>query len=664
MNSHIRYAIILLIIIFGSCTAKMKLKKADKAFNIGEYTKAIDRYKAINKDIKEKQLKRDIAFNLAESYRRLGEYQRSQIWYRNALRRNHPNKFVALYYADALKASGKLADAVDVYQAVLDSMPENIWAQNGITSCKMIPKWQTETSRFRVNNERQLNSKASDYGISYAGKESEVVISSTRDLAVGKGKNNITGEKYSDLFVSEYLLQNQKWATPDVADDGGGVNTENEEGACSITQSGQVMYFTYCGFEGNKVNTAQILQSIRKGGAWDSPTKVELFGDSIMAAHPAISPDGTVLYFVSDKPGGYGGKDIWRATKKGSKWENIENLGKEINTPGDELFPTARSNDEIYFSSNFHPGMGGLDIYHAKLNTENNTWKRDHFGAPINSTSDDFGLTFYKDGTKGFFISNRKGSRSDDIYSFVLPPKVFQVLGEVYNKETDIKEKDATIRIIGTDGTYLKMKSKDGRFRLELNEGVEYIFAAFKDGFLNAKATANTIDLDDSKDFPVKLQITPTDAPIKVDNINYQFGKWDLLRRSKNALDSLVTILEDNPTIVIELMSHTDFIGSDKFNLDLSQKRARAVVDYLIARGIASERLVAKGYGETWPKKITRKMARKYSFLKKGDELTETFINRIKNEEQQEICKQINRRTEFRVLSTDYQEKYTPELEE
>jgi peptidoglycan-associated lipoprotein len=336
-------------------------------------------------------------------------------------------------------------------------------------------------------------------------------------------------------------------------------------------------------------------------------------------------------------------------------------LGEVINTPGDEMFPYVRDNGELYFSSNYHIGMGGFDLFVA-TQAENGTWTIKNMGSPMNSPADDFGIGFVTGENRGMFSSNRKGSKGDDIYSFIVPPKVYSVEGEVFNKETNSKLNGVTIRIIGTDGTNLKMRTKRGKFKLRLKPETEYIFAAFKDGYLRDKATANTIGLTDSKDFKFEMYLTPTDAPIKVENINYEFGSWELKPESKTALDTVVRILVLNPTITIELMAHTDYVGSDNFNFDLSQKRAQSVVDYLIEKGINPQRLVAKGYGETWSKKVTRKMAKQYNFLKKNDILTEEFILKL-TEEQQEIARAINRRTEFRVLTTDFIERFDAEPE-
>jgi peptidoglycan-associated lipoprotein len=325
------------------------------------------------------------------------------------------------------------------------------------------------------------------------------------------------------------------------------------------------------------------------------------------------------------------------------------------------MFPFVRDNGELYFSSNYRIGMGGFDIFVATKNDEGN-WVVNNMGSPINSPADDFGIAYVVGEDKGMFTSNRKGSRGDDIYSFMVPPKIFEVEGEVFNKENRAHIDGATVRIIGTDGTNLKMRAENGKFKMKLKPETEYIFAAFKDGFLRDKAAANTIGLDDSKNFSFELYLTPTDAPINVENINYEFGSYELLPESKIALDTLVQILMFNPTITIELMSHTDYVGSDQSNFDLSQKRAQSVVDYLIEKGINPQRLVAKGYGETWPKTVTRELARQYDFLKRNDELTEEFIKKL-TPEQQEICNALNRRTEFRVLSSDFIEKFDAEPE-
>ncbi|TKG94761.1 hypothetical protein EYV94_12525 [Puteibacter caeruleilacunae] len=654
---------VLLVSFLSGCKGTKNLRLIDASYEIGEYTNAIDGYKRVYKNTKDLRKKTEIAFNLGECYRKLGQYSRSVIWYRTALRRNYADPVVILRYADALKNTDKIEQALEMYQVYMDSVPESNAAIFGIKSCQLILEQKDQQTRYRIDNIREINSSQSDYAGIYSGKrDNEIIFTSSREQATGKKKSQITGHKYADLFTTSFQVQKQKWGEPKLLDEDFVINTGDEDGAATLSAKGDVMLFTRCRYNRSKSLGAEIYKTSRSRGDWSEPVLVELVGDSLIAAHPSVAVDGT-LYFVSDRPGGFGGTDIWMAERSGGSWSKPVNMGSAINTEGNEVFPYIRDNGDLYFSSDMHPGLGGLDIFKATKN-EDGEWEIENMLAPVNSPGDDFGISYAKEGEKGLFTSNRKGSRGDDIYSFVLPPKIYQVFGEIYNKETEQKEKDATVRIIGTDGTMLKMRSMDGKFKMKLNPGTEYIFASFKDGFLNAKKIISTVGLDDSKEFNVALEMTPTDAPIKVDNINYEFGKWDLLQESVHALDSLVDILEQNPTITIELMSHTDFVGSDAFNSELSQKRAQAVVDFLIKKGIDAERLVAKGYGETWPKKITRKLGREYDFLKRNDVLTEEFINGLSSEQEKEICNSLNRRTEFRVLSTDYHKKYEMNVEE
>ncbi len=653
----------LALFVLGACSPQKHYRLGTVSFEIGEYYRATEKYRKAYRKDDNLQHKMDMAYNMAEAFRATGEYGKAAIWYKNAIRRQHPDFKALLYYADCLRATQKYDEAIEAYQQYLDSIPNDVQAINGLDACRYTRDWEENPSRYVVNPVRELNSKYSDYApVFVGGRDNEILLTSTRENTVGKRQSAISGSYFADIFRAEYQIQRQKWGAPVLVDESGMINSPNEEGAVTLSENGDEMIFTRARYDKQTDLGAELYRVKMSRGNWSEPIRLDLVGDSLIAAHPSLSADGDTLYFVSDKPGGYGGKDIWMATASGNTFSNPVNLGPKINTPGNEVFPTIRSNGELYFSSDYHMGMGGLDIFKATRNEEGE-WHIQNLKSPINSTGDDSGMAFIEgEETRGMFASNRKGSRSDDIYSFYLPPKVFRIAGEIYDKETNQRLDGARIRIIGTDGTNLKMRADNGQFQLKLNPETEYVFAAFKDGYLNDKGRESTIGLEDSQDFRVNLYLTPTDAPIKVDNINYEFGSWELLPQSVNALDSLVTILEMNPTITIELMSHTDFVGSEEFNFDLSQKRAQAVVDYLIQKGINPERLVAKGYGETWPKKVTRTMARQYDFLKRNDELTEEFINQL-SPEQQEIAKGLNRRTEFRVLSTDFYERFAPEVE-
>lgn len=645
------------------CSAQKNYRSGITSYEIGEYHRATEKFRKAYRKDKDLKRKMEMAYQLADAYFKIGEYAKAAIWYKNSIRRGHPNFEANLYYADCLRATKKFEEAVEFYQIYLDSVPDDIRAINGMDACRYVQEWEENPSRYVVNAVRELNSKYSDYATVFVGnKDNEILLTSNREDVTGKRESSITGEYNADLFRSEFQVQRQKWGEPQLIDESGIINTPDEDGAAALSQNGDLMIFTRARFDKMNNLGTELYSAKMSRGDWSEPVKIEILGDSLISAHPALSPDGNTLYFVSDRPGGFGGKDIWMARKNGGSYEKPINLGDKINTPGNEVFPTVRQNGEFYFSSDYHMGMGGLDIFKAEKD-ESDDWQIQNMKAPVNSSGDDFAMSFIPgEEERGMFSSNRKGSRSDDIFSFYLPPKVFRVSGEVYDKETNQRLDGARVRIIGTDGTNLKLRAEDGKFQLKLNPETDYIFAGFKDNFLNDKRRETTIGLEDSKDFRIDLYLTPTDAPIRVDNINYEFGSWELMPESLASLDSLVGILELNPTITIELMSHTDHIGSDQFNFDLSQKRAQSVVDYLINKGINPDRLVAKGYGETWPKKITKTMAKNYDFLKRNNELTEEFINELEPE-QQEVATAINRRTEFRVLSTDFHETFAPEME-
>ncbi len=653
------------LLLLGACSSVKYYDGGKTSYEIGEYYKATESFRKAYRKDKDPVHRLEIAFLSGEAYRNIGDYDRAAIWYRSAISRGYPKADVLLYYADCLRADQEYEDAILIYEQYLDSVPNDPRALNGLEACRVTPEWEENPTRYIVNPVRELNSRQADYSpVFVGGKENQVILTSTRDGVVsGKKESMITGENFSDLFKVDFELQKQKWGTPQLLDESGIINTPDEEGAVTTSSSGDMMIFTRARYD-RTVNLGTELYSTNMSrGSWGQPTLIDLLEDSLVVAQPALSPDEQTLYFVSDRPGGFGGMDIWKATKEGNTYSKIINLGDQINTPGDEVFPTVDWEGNLYFSSDYHMGMGGLDIFKASLD-EDGVWHIENLESPVNSTGDDFGMSFINsEEIRGLFTSNRKGSRSDDIYSFYLPPKVFRVSGEIYDKETGQRLENASIRIIGTDGTNLKMRADDGRFQMNLNEETEYVFAAYKDGYLNDKGGALTIGLENSKDFRVDLYLTPTDAPINVENINYESGSWELLEGSKVSLDSLVDVLELNPTITIELMSHTDHVGTDVFNSDLSQKRAQSVVDYLVEKGINPDRLVAKGYGETWPKTVTREMAREYDFLSRDDELTEEFISTL-TPEQQEIAKAINRRTEFRVLSSDFHETFEPELGE
>ena len=653
------FSLLPLIVLFFSCTVTKRFHTAMTSFEIGEYTKSIVSLRNVYRKTKDRHQKAAIQFKIAEAYYRIGQYRSAEGYYKSSLIRNTGGTTTWLHYAEVLRANGKYDEAITNYKVYLDSVPGDQMALNGIESSQKTKEWLKKPTRYKVDNLKDINSVSNDFAAAYAGvHDNEIFFTSSRKGSTGKKKSAITGEYNADIFRSSYNLQKNRWDKPQLIDELKIIDTFDEEGAASFNTSGNTMYFTRCRYDKTEEKGAEIFSTTQLSGLWGDPVKLKIGKDSLMAAHASLSADGNSLYFVSDRPGGYGGKDIWCTTKKkGETWEIPVNAGPEINTTGDEMFPYIRENSSLYFSSTAHVGMGGLDIFVAKKG-ENGKWNVENMNSPINSTGDDFAISFYPGEERGLFSSNREGSRKDDIYSFLLPPKIYEIEGNIFNKESGARINDAAVRLIGTDGTMLKLNAENGKFKFKLKPEVEYIVASFKKGFLNAKMMVSTIGIEEGKQFQMRMELTPADAPISVDNIYYAFGKWDLLPESVAALDSLSALLVLNPTTVIELMAHSDCRGDDKTNSEISQKRAQSVVTYLIAKGIQSGRLVAKGYGETAPKTVTKKLAKEYPFLKQGRELTCSFIESLADEKQREICHQINRRTEFRVLSSDYHEKF------
>jgi peptidoglycan-associated lipoprotein len=440
---------------------------------------------------------------------------------------------------------------------------------------------------------------------------------------------------------------------------GENINTEFEEGTPALSKDFSTLYFTRCMKGKNQSFGCQIHYVERDGENWGKDKVIDIAGDSVIVAHPAISPDDLTLYFVSDMKGGFGGKDLWKVTRanKGDEWGTPENLGADINTANDEVFPFVHSDGTLYFSSNGHIGLGGLDIFKSRQNP-NGSWKVENMEVPINSNADDFGIVFQSDVERGYFSSSRSPKGDDDIYTFNLPPLKFNLLGVVKDEKTDQPIPEASVKSVSSDGLTVDITTdKNGAFRLLMKAATDYVLIGSKPGYLNGKERETTKGLDKSKDFRTVIYLSSIEKPIELPNIFYDFAKADLRPESMVALDGLVETLNDNPNVTIELGAHTDSRGTDADNISLSQRRAQSVVDYLIRKGIAPDRLTAKGYGESEPKTVDAKLVQQYPFLKEGVVLTEEYINKLPDSDLQEIAHQINRRTEFRVLRTDYQSK-------
>ena len=651
---HFLMAFLAVALMLHSCAADNAMRKGEKFLAIGEYHDAAEQFKkAYTKTpTKERQLRGQRALKMAHCYRHISSTQKAISAYRNALRYNVATLDDRLDYARLLLKNGEYKRALAEFELLNDSMSNNVLVRNGLLSAKMAPKWKEQGSDYTVKKMTEFNSRRADYCPVLAGDQwDRLYFSSTRNDALGDELSGITGAKPGDIFFSD-KDDKGKWSKPQTIESG--LNTEYDEGACCLSPDGSTMYLTQCLSDASYPRFAQIVTAQRSDASWGKTTPLLITNDTLSSyAHPAVSPDGEWLYFVSDMPGGKGGLDIWRMRLTANGPVGVENLGEPINTPGDEMFPTFRPNGDFYFSSDGHPGFGGLDIFIATVG-EDGKYHLSHPGYPLNSQGDDFGMTFQGQLNQGFFSSNRGDGRGwDHVYSFYNPEIVQTIRGWIY--EQDGYELTAgEARIVGTDGTNLRLGVRgDGSFEYVVKPGVDYIILAMCDGFLNHKEEIHVDSVKESKVYDLQFPLASISAPVLIDNIFYAFDKATLLPESKNALDSLILMLNENPNITIELSAHTDYRGAEAYNKKLSQKRAESVVNYLINHGIAADRLTAVGYGEEKPKMIRRKVAERYPWLKENDVLTEEFILKLKPE-QQETANALNRRTEFKVLRTTY----------
>ena len=643
-------------LLLAGCGADQAMKKGDKFYAVGEYYDAAAQYRKAYTQTpnKERELKGQRAMKMAECYRRILLTNKAITAYNNAVRYKQDDSLTHFYLGQLHLKNGNYKEAARQFQTAMDSLPQTDphWqlAKTGLHSAQMVPQWKKEASPYTVKRENQFNSRRAEFSPMLAGDDNEqLFFTSTRNQAQGDEYSGITGSKAADIFMAQ-KDDKGKWGKPQAIDSE--LNSAFDEGVCCFSPDGRTMYLTQCKTDANYPRFATIVASSRSDATWSKPTEITISKDTLTSfAHPAVSPDGEWLYFVSDMPGGLGGYDIWRCRLFGNnEVGTIENLGPLVNTAGDEKFPAFRPNGDFYFSSDGHPGMGGLDIYILKKGARN----LEHPVAPLNSQGDDFGMTFEGRYNRGYFSSNRGDTRGyDHIYSFYNPEIVQTVKGWVYEQD-GYELTAAQVYMVGNDGTNLKLSVLgDGSFTQEIKPGVDYVFLGTCKGFLNHQEQLRVEPVTKSEEYVLQFPLANISAPVLIENIFYDFDKATLRPESQTALDELVNLLNENPNITIELSAHTDYKGSDQYNERLSQRRAESVVNYLIAHGIASDRLTPKGYGEGKPKKIKRKVAEKYPFLKEGDVLKEEFVVQLP-EEQQEQCNQLNRRTEFIVLRTTY----------
>lgn len=650
--------ILLIFILLSACgTPERSIKRGDAAMAIGEYCEAAAQYKKGYSRIPPTDRKRrgEVAYKMGDAFRRYGNTARALGAFRNAARYGQNDTLTQFYIGELLRMQGDYRGAEKAYQTYLDSFPSDERARQMLQSLSEATGIKERGSAYTVKMETMFSGSRSDYAPAYNGDEATTLyFSTTRPAVTGSDLSGITGMKPGDIYMVR-KDEKGKWKSPEPVE--GGLNTENDEGATAFSSDGKTMYLTVCRTDPQYPRMAEIWTSQRADAGWGKPAALKITADTLSSyAHPAPSPDGRWLYFTSDMPGGYGGTDLWRARMDAHGVGSIENLGPEINTEGNECFPAFRPSGELYFSSDGRtPSLGGLDLYRAKQDTITEHWTVVHLPAPMNSPADDFGITFEGWHNRGYFSSNRStGGRGwDKIYSFSYPEVLQTVKGWVYEQD-GYELPEALVYIVGNDGTNEKLSVKsDGSFEMAVTPGVDYLLLATCKGYLNFRNNLHADSLEVEHQHVLQFPLPSINVPVLVRNVFYEFDKADLTPESTAALDRLTNMLKENPNVTIELAAHCDYRGNDDYNLRLSQRRAESVVRYLTEHGIEAERLTAKGYGETVPKIVNKKLLETYPFLHEGDTLTVPYILALPAD-QQEVCNALNRRTEFRVLRTTY----------
>lgn len=670
---------------FNAFAQGKQLKKAEIAYDQYEFHKAMIHFKRAYSKSSDRSQKIEMSFKLAECARKIGNYRQAESYYKRAIKMRYDDPIALLYLAMMQRNLGKFEDAIKTFGLYNEKVPGDLRSQEAIEACELAIEWTENPTRYAVTNMKGINSKNDDRMPAFGKNDFSLLLFTTARKGVkGRKISKQTGQYFTDVWVSEVEKSKRKrgnkkkkqakpkWSEPlslgDYLETDDIINTKFDEGAVSLNERGNLMYFNRSIMKKNEAHVPRVFSSIKKGGEWDIPEELSLPIDSnYMVIFPCLSPDEETLYFVSDMPGGYGDFDIWMSqfNKRSDVWADPVNLGPEVNTSGHEIAPFIHKDGTLFFASKGHVGMGGFDIFRATKRPSGQYGKVKNMKYPINSSFDDFGIIFSgKDAMNGFFTSNRKGGRGgDDIYEVNLSDLKFKMEGILVDTESTDPLHGVSIHIDGSDGSsYDAITNRDGYFNFgdeAIKQGVEYEVTYTKDTYVEIIDTVTTQDLTihdfESTDegflytISVDLSMKVYRLPIVLPQIEYDLGSADLREMAKKDLDKLAEVLVTNEDLRIQLRSHTDFRSGDDFNLALSQKRADACVTYLIEQGIDPTRLEAIGMGESEPLVLQEDR----SGFVKGAVLSQQFIEEIRSKRRRKLAHQMNRRTDFKQIESD-----------